>query len=108
MGYIYFVGGTVQGSAQMGRLIDLTDFKGSGYTAGAFLKVNGGGDGFEFTPGAAAPAGVVYGDLDFSDLTCEKCKRPFQEGEELTLIVVAAGPEKIKTRPVHRFCSEVQ
>lgn len=97
MSYIYFIGGQVRGSASMGRFQELTDAPAFVGNAGKFLKLDGGGTKLEF-------ADVVYGDLELSDLRCEKCGEPFKEGDKLVLVVVKVGEKTIKARPAHHNC----
>lgn len=88
--------GKMSGGNAMGRVQDLTDFP--AYVAGAYLKVDGGGTKLEMA------TGVVYGDLEFSDLTCTQCGKAFTEGDKLVLVVVRVEAGKIKTRPAHHNC----
>lgn len=88
--------GVIIGSNSMGRVQDLIDFP--VYVAGAYLKVDGSGTKLEMA------SGVVFGDLEFSDLRCEKCGEAFKAGDRLILVVVGVEDGKIKTRPAHHNC----
>lgn len=97
MGYIYIVGGQVQGSASMGRLIDLTDGPGT-YTANGYLKVNPAGTGWTLS------TELVIGDAVFEEKTCELCHQPFKVGDKITLIVTKVAEEGTYMRPAHHNC----
>lgn len=90
--------GKIVGSTSMGRFVDLTDAPTLTGKAGQYLVVNGTGTGL------ALASGVVYGDLEFSDLQCVQCGKAFTEGDKLVLVVVKVEAGKIVTRPAHHNC----
>lgn len=98
MGYLYIVGGHVQGSATMGRFQDLVDAPSLTGNAGKFLKLDGGATKLEF-------ADVVFGDIEFKETTCRNCGEPLLVGQKVVLQVTkwVAG-EKVSLVPVHHNC----